>query len=85
MVFFSTLGIDKMIISDPHVLESIEKDRSLIVKSKNSFFATRVLNQRVRENVLAMTRSHEQLQRRRAMTHGLTGSQHFKILDGYIQ
>ena len=59
MVFFSTLGIDKIIISDPNVLESIDIDKSLIVKSENSFFATRVLNKRIRENVLAMTRSHE--------------------------
>ena len=42
------------------------------------------LGKRLSVNVLTLERCNEQKKRRRAMTNGLTGSQHFRILDKII-
>ena len=73
-------------VGDPEIFESIVKqgEAEIVDKSEISPFRRNILDKRVSVNVLTLERCNEQKKRRRAMTHGLTGSHHFKILDKIV-
>ena len=87
LILFYHLGdYGNCFVGDPEVFESIVKqgEAEIIDKSELSPLKTIILDRRVNVNVLTLSRCIEQKKRRRAMTHGLTGSHHFKILDKII-
>lgn len=77
-------GKVKMVVSDPRVLQALDEDKTLVDKNKFSYLGIMVFNKRFRNNVMSLTRSSEQVQRRRALTNGLTGRSHFNLLDGIL-